>query len=69
MLRAVCGAPRVQVALAWLLAKKPVASPIVGATKIQHLEDALAAVAIKLSAEEITLLEEPYVPHAVAGFV
>jgi 1-deoxyxylulose-5-phosphate synthase len=63
------GAPRAQVALAWLLAKKPVTSPIVGATKIQHLEDALAAVAIKLSAEEIALLEEPYVPHAVAGFV
>ena len=63
------GTPRAQVALAWLLAKKPVASPIVGATKIQHLEDALAAVAIKLSAEEIALLEEPYVPHAVAGFV
>jgi 1-deoxyxylulose-5-phosphate synthase len=63
------GAPRAQVALAWLLAKKPVASPIVGATKIQHLEDALTAVTIKLSAEEIALLEEPYVPHAVAGFV
>ena len=63
------GAPRAQVALAWLLAKRPVTSPIVGATKIQHLEDALAAVAIKLSAEEIALLEEPYVPHAVAGFV
>ena len=63
------GAPRAQVALAWLLAKRPVTSPIVGATKIQHLEDALAAVTIKLSAEEIALLEEPYVPHAVAGFV
>ena len=63
------GAPRAQVALAWLLAKRPVTSPIVGATKIQHLEDALAAVTIKLSTEEIALLEEPYVPHAVAGFV
>ena len=63
------GAPRAQVALAWLLAKRPVTSPIVGATKIQHLEDALAAVTIKLSAEEIALLEEPYVPHAIAGFV
>lgn len=62
------GLPRAQVALAWLLAK-PGTVPIVGATKLQHLEDAVAAIKIKLSAEEIALLEEPYVPHAVVGFV
>ena len=63
------GIPRAQVALAWLLAKPVVTAPIVGATKVQHLEDALASVNVKLSAEEITSLEEPYVPHAVVGFV
>jgi len=63
------GLPRAQVALAWLLAKPVITAPIVGATKLQHVEDALAAVAVKLSAEEIALLEEPYVPHPVAGFV
>jgi aryl-alcohol dehydrogenase-like predicted oxidoreductase len=63
------GLPRAQVALAWLLAKPVITAPIVGATKLEHLEDALAAVTLKLSAEEIALLEAPYVPHAVAGFV
>ncbi len=63
------GVPRAQVALAWLLAKPVITAPIVGATKLQHLEDALAALSLKLSAEEIGLLEEPYIPHAVAGFV
>ena len=62
------GLPRAQVALAWLLGK-PATVPIVGATKLQHLEDAVSAVGIKLSAEEIASLEEPYVPHAVVGFV
>jgi 1-deoxyxylulose-5-phosphate synthase len=62
------GVPRAQVALAWLLAKPVITAPIVGATKPQHLDDALAAVALKLSAQEIALLEEPYVPHAIAGF-
>jgi aryl-alcohol dehydrogenase (NADP+) len=56
------------VALAWLLAKPVITAPIVGATKLQHLDDALAAVTLKLSAQEITLLEGPYVPHAIAGF-
>jgi len=60
--------PRAQVALAWLLAKTAITAPIVGATKLQHLDDALAAVAIKLTAQEIALLEEPYIPHAVVGF-
>jgi aryl-alcohol dehydrogenase-like predicted oxidoreductase len=44
-------------------------APIVGATKLHHLDDALASVNVKLSADEITSLEEPYVPHAVVGFV
>jgi 1-deoxyxylulose-5-phosphate synthase len=62
------GAPRAQVALAWLLQKPGVTAPIVGATKMQHLEDAAAAVSLKLSAEEVKALEEPYVPHEVSGF-
>jgi aryl-alcohol dehydrogenase-like predicted oxidoreductase len=63
------GIPRAQVALAWLLAKPVITAPIVGATKLQHLDDALAAIDVKLSAEEITSLEEPYIPHEVVGFV
>jgi aryl-alcohol dehydrogenase-like predicted oxidoreductase len=62
------GIARAQVALAWLLAKPVITAPIVGATKLHHLDDALAAVTVKLSAEEISALEEPYVPHAVVGF-
>ncbi|WP_238655221.1 aldo/keto reductase [Paenibacillus piscarius] len=60
--------PRAQVALAWVLQKKPVTAPIVGATKMNHLEDAAAAVAVTLSPEEIRRLEEPYIPHQVMGF-
>src|SRR5580693_8146634 len=63
------GIPHAQVALAWLLAKPIITAPIVGATKLHHLDDALASVNVKLSADEITSLEEPYVPHAVVGFV
>jgi aryl-alcohol dehydrogenase-like predicted oxidoreductase len=63
------GIPRAQVALAWLLAKPVITAPIVGATRLQHLDDALASVNVKLSVDEITTLEEPYVPHAVVGFV
>ena len=62
------GVSRAQVALAWLLAKPVITAPIVGATKLQHLDDALASVRVKLSEDEIALLEEPYVPHAVVGF-
>ena len=61
--------PPAQVALAWLLNKPSVSAPIVGATKMHHLDDAAAAVDIRLSSEEIKLLEEPYVPHPVMGFV
>jgi len=59
--------PRVHIALAWLLQKSPVTAPIVGATKISHLDDAVGALAVKLSAEDVAYLEEPYVPHRVIG--
>ena len=63
------GVPRAQVALAWLLSKPVITAPIVGATKLQHLDDAIASVEVKLSEDEIAALEEPYVPHAVVGLV
>lgn len=63
------GVPRAQIALAWLLQKEPVTSPIIGATKISHLEDAAAALSIVLTPEEILFLEDPYVPHPVYGFM
>ena len=62
------GIPRAQVALAWLLSKPGVTSPIVGASKPLHLEDAVAALSVHLTPEEMTALEEPYVPHPVLGF-
>jgi len=61
------GAPPAQVALAWLLHKPGVTAPIVGATKVGHLEDALAATELELSPDEIARLEEPYRPHRVLG--
>jgi 1-deoxyxylulose-5-phosphate synthase len=61
------GVAPAQVALAWLLGKPGVTAPIIGATKLEHLEDAIAAEQLSLSAEEVTRLEEPYVPHAVSG--
>ena len=63
------GVPRAQVALAWLLSKPVVTAPIVGATKLHHLDDAIASVDVRLSADEIAALEELYVPHEVVGFV
>lgn len=62
------GVPRAQVALAWLAQKPGVTAPIVGASKPHHLTDAVAALSLGLTAEEIAALEAPYVPHAVAGF-
>jgi aryl-alcohol dehydrogenase-like predicted oxidoreductase len=61
------GVPAAQVALAWLWHKPGVTAPIVGATKIEHLEDALAAERLSLAGDEIARLEEPYVPHPVSG--
>jgi 1-deoxyxylulose-5-phosphate synthase len=62
------GVSRAQVALAWVLAKPFVTSPIVGATRPHHIDDAVAAVELELSADEIARLEEPYTPHPVVGF-
>jgi aryl-alcohol dehydrogenase-like predicted oxidoreductase len=61
------GVPRAQVALAWVLQKSVVTAPIVGASKPQHLDDALAALTLDLTESELAQLEAPYVPHAVAG--
>ena len=61
------GVPTAQVALAWLLAKPGVTAPIVGSTKPTHLQDALAAEQLTLSADEVASLEKPYVPHPVLG--
>jgi aryl-alcohol dehydrogenase-like predicted oxidoreductase len=61
------GVPSAQVALAWLLSRPGVTAPIVGATKLEHIEDALAGEQLELSSDEISALEEPYVPHAIQG--
>ena len=61
------GLPPAQIALAWLLAKPAVTAPIVGATKLPHLDDAIAAVDVVLSDEDVTRLEAPYRPHPVRG--
>jgi 1-deoxyxylulose-5-phosphate synthase len=57
------GLPPAQIALAWMLRKPEIASPVIGATKTRHLEDAIAAVSVKLSDDEVARLEEPYQPH------
>lgn len=62
------GRPRAQVALAWVLSRPAVSAPIIGATKSHHLADAIEALSLELSPEDISQLEEPYVPHRVAGF-
>lgn len=61
------GASRAHIALAWLLQKEPVAAPIIGATKISHLEEAIGAFSVKLTPEDVTYLEEPYTPHRIVG--
>ena len=62
------GVPRAQLALAWMLSKPEITAPIVGATKPNQLKDAVAALSVRLTAEEIAALEEPYTPHPVLGF-
>jgi aryl-alcohol dehydrogenase (NADP+) len=62
------GVPMAQVALAWMLSKPAITSPIIGATKSHHIDDAVAAIDLELSADETLRLEEAYDPHAVAGF-
>ena len=61
------GVPQAQVALAWLLSKPVITAPIIGATAPRHLDDAVAALSLKLTGEEIATLEAPYIPHALAG--
>jgi len=59
--------PRAQIALAWVLSKPVVTAPIVGATRMEHLDDAIAALEVKLTSAEIATLEQPYLPHPVLG--
>jgi 1-deoxyxylulose-5-phosphate synthase len=61
------GASRTHLALAWLLQKDPVTAPIIGATKISHLEEAIGSFSLKLTPEDVTYLEELYLPHRVVG--
>lgn len=63
------GVPMAHIALAWLRHKNPVVAPVIGATKISHLADAVESLAVQLSPEEVAHLEEPYVPHAVVGLI
>ena len=58
----------VGIALAWMLTKPAVTAPIVGASALSHLDDAVAALDLRLSAEDIACVEEPYTPHPVLGF-
>jgi 1-deoxyxylulose-5-phosphate synthase len=62
------GVPMAQVALAWMLSKPGITAPIIGATKPHHLEDAVAALSVQLTTEEIKYLEEEYRPHPIIGF-
>jgi 1-deoxyxylulose-5-phosphate synthase len=62
------GVKPAQIALAWLLGKRWIASPIIGATKLEHIDDAVGALDIRLDDDEAAFLEEPYAPHAMAGF-
>lgn len=62
------GVPRAQVALAWVAQTPGVTAPIIGATKPEHLDDAVAALSLRLDASEIARLEAPYVPHAIVGY-
>jgi aryl-alcohol dehydrogenase-like predicted oxidoreductase len=61
--------PRAHISLAWLLQKEPVVAPIIGATKITHLESAVESLSVKLTPEEVAYLEEPYVPHPIVGLI
>jgi aryl-alcohol dehydrogenase-like predicted oxidoreductase len=62
------GIPRAQLALAWLLSRPAVTAPIVGASKPHHLKDAIAALSVRLTTEEVAFIEQPYTPHPVLGF-
>jgi 1-deoxyxylulose-5-phosphate synthase len=60
-------ASRTHIALAWLMQKDPVTAPIIGATKISHLEEAIGTFSVKLTLEDVAYLEEPYIPHRIVG--
>jgi len=62
------GIPMAQIALAWMLAKPVVTAPIIGATKTNHLEDAVAAISVQLTPDEIQHMEEAYQPHPILGY-
>ena len=64
---AVHGVKPIQVALAWLLQKEPVSSPIIGASKVEYVDDAVAALEIELTGDQVEQIEEPYKPHAIKG--
>ncbi len=61
--------PRAHIALAWLLNKNAVVSPVIGATKIAHLESAVESTSVQLTSEDVAYLEEPYVPHPIVGLI
>lgn len=61
------GVSQTHVALAWLLQKAPVTAPVIGGTKVTHLEEAVGALTVKLNDDDIAFLEAPYVPHEVVG--
>ncbi|UCC99410.1 MAG: aldo/keto reductase [Phycisphaerales bacterium] len=63
------GVPRAHISLAWLLHKAPVVAPVIGATKIPHLESAVESLSVQLTPEEVAYLEEPYVPHPIVGLI
>lgn len=63
------GVPRALISLAWLLHKIPVVAPVIGATKISHIESAVEALSVKLSVEDMAYLEGPYVPHPIVGLI
>ena len=63
------GVPMAHVSLAWLRQKQPVVAPVIGATKIPHLESAVESLSVQLSPEEMAYLEEPYAPHPLVGLI
>lgn len=62
------GVPRAKIALAWVLSKSNQITPIIGASKLEQIDDAISALDIELTKEELTTLESPYIPHAITGF-
>lgn len=63
------GVPRAHISLAWLLHKRAVVAPVIGATKISHLESAVYSLSVQLTSEDMAYLEEPYVPHGLVGLI